>query len=383
MCSGGAVLQAADAPAKPELRYYNVIGNSNIFRFINRGYGVNETATPFQRLPREYKDSVRSGLWLDQKMTAGYAIRFATRSSRIGIRYQLLMNFAMSHMAYTGIKGADLYALRDDGVWEFVATKIPRAKDSIQSKVFIEHLDTTRMHEYMVYLPLYDGVKWMEIGVDSAAAITWPQVASPRYGKKLVFYGTSITQGGCASRTGMAGTSIIQRDLDVECVNLGFSGEGRMDTCMARAMARIPDVAAYILEPLPNCTKARTDTVTYGFVNTLRQLRPEVPIFMVECQNFSYNKYNTQSLSGFTALNASYHRWYLKMKAENPKNLYYIDNVNLWGPTQEGTVDGAHLTDLGFYFYAHKMEPYLKAVLEGKPVPGQKKWDKPVYQEEK
>ena len=157
----------------------------------------------------------------------------------------------MMHMADTGIKGTDLYIWDEDTrSWQFVNCNRPvridndirPRQDSIQSKVYVDRLDG-KMHEYMLYLPLYDGVRWIEIGVDSTAVIKQPVLNSPQVGKKFVFYGTSILQGGCACRPGMVATSIIQRDLDVECVNLGFSGEGKMDSCMARAMATIPDVA--------------------------------------------------------------------------------------------------------------------------------------------
>ena len=283
----------------------------------------------------------------------------------------------MMHMADTGIKGTDLYIWDEDTQsWQFVNCNRPvridndirPRQDSIQSKVYVDRLDG-KMHEYMIYLPLYDGVRWLEIGVDSTATLRQPMLDSPKRGKKFVFYGTSILQGGCACRPGMVATSIIQRDLDVECVNLGFSGEGKMDSCMARAMASIPDVAAYILDPIPNCTKDMCDTLTYGFVNILRTLRPEVPIFMVEGQMYSYAKY-----SGFYSVylpqkNNEYHKNYLKLKADNPNNLYYITCKDLYGPNNEGTVDGIHLTDIGFWWYAQKLEPCLRAVLDGTPIP--------------
>ena len=340
-----------------------------------------DTLQFYDALRFRIKDSVRPTLWDRAKNSAGIGIRFATNSHCVAVRYNLMSNFHMAHMADTGIKGTDLYILDDDGKWRFVNCNRPYRdysykgegprKDSIQSKVYIDRLDG-RWHEYMIYLPLYDGINWMEIGIEPSAQITQPKVNSPRREKKLVFYGTSIMHGGCASRTGMVATSILQRDLDVECVNLGFSGEGKMDSCMARAMAAIPHVDAYILDPIPNCTKLMCDTVTYGFVKTLRDLRPEVPIFMVEGQEYSYERYSGYYSQYLPEKNEEYHKNYLRLKAENPRNLYYIDRRDLYGPDCEGTVDGIHLTDLGFYFYAQKLKPYLEAVLNGTPVPNQK-----------
>lgn len=365
---------AQDFTSLDTLQFYDALR----FRMINKGW--DNTLTPFTRIPATLKDSVRETLWNRAKNSAGIGIRFATNSHCVAVRYNLMSNFHMAHMADTGIKGTDLYILDDDGTWRFVNCNRPYRdysykgegprKDSIQSKVYIDRLDG-RWHEYMIYLPLYDGINWMEIGIEPSAQITQPKVNSPRREKKLVFYGTSIMHGGCASRTGMVATSILQRDLDVECVNLGFSGEGKMDSCMARAMAAIPHVDAYILDPIPNCTKLMCDTVTYGFVKTLRDLRPEVPIFMVEGQEYSYERYSGFYSQYLPEKNAEYRKNYLRLKAENPRNLYYIDRRNLYGPDCEGTVDGIHLTDLGFYFYAQKLKPYLEAVLNGTPVPNQ------------
>lgn len=340
------------------------------FRVINKAF--DNSLTPYTRIPAYLKDSVRPDLWERAKCSSGMAIRFATDSKAIAVRYNLLTNMHMAHMADTGIKGTDLYVLDEEhGKWVFLNCNRPR-KDSIQQKVYVDKLDGL-LHEYMIYLPLYDGVNWMQIGVDSTATITMPTYDNPRIGKKFVFYGTSILQGGCATRTGMVATSILQRELGVECVNIGISGEGKMDFCMARAMAQIPDVEAYIIDPIPNCTKMMCDTLTYDFINILRTMRPEVPIFMVEGQKYSYEDYNSFYASYLKEKNSEYHKNYMRLRNENPRNLYYIDRDNLWGPDNEGTVDGIHLTDIGFYFYAQKLKPYLQAVLKGEPVPFQDK----------
>lgn len=349
--------------------------NAMQFRMIN--YAFEKTLDT--RIPRWLEDSVRPELRERARHTAGKAFRFRTDSRAVAVRYELLYNAHMMHMADTGIKGTSLYIWDDDThSWQFVNCNRPNAdkSDVIQRKVMVDRLDG-KMHEYMLYLPLYDGVKWLEIGVEKTATLTGPVMNSPRQGKKFVFYGTSILHGGCASHPGMVATSIIQRDLDIECVNIGISGEGKMDYCMARAMATIPDVAAYILDPIPNCTKDMCDTLTYEFVNILRRARPDVPIIMVEGQMYSYAKYSGFYSQYLPQKNYEFHKNYLRLRAENPKNLYYVDCKNLYGPNNDGSVDGIHLTDLGFWYYAQKLEPYLKAILTGKKVPHQKEVNKP------
>ena len=339
------------------------------FSIINRGW--ENTRTPYTRMPAYMKDSCRDNQWWLYQHSAGIAIRFATNSRRIAAQYNLTNNFHMQHMAMTGIKGTDLYYLNEDrGRWEYVNTARPQEKnniaDSIQSKMYVENLDG-EMHEYMIYLPLYDGINWFQIGVDSTAVLTQPRVQNPRQGK-IVFYGTSILQGGCASRTGMVSTSMIQRDYNLQCVNLATSGEGKMDFPIARAMATIEDAVCFVLDPVPNCTEMMCDTLTYRFVKILRDLRPDVPIIMVEGITYPYARHNSFFGNYLPKKNAAFRKNYERLKAENPNGLYYVPTDGLVGPDMEGTVDGIHLTDYGFRAYADILEIYIKQALDNSGV---------------
>lgn len=355
--------QVVNSQEKGELKYVNALE----FQMINKGF--DNTYSPYTRLPLNVEDSVkkdksRSALIDRGRNSAGMAIRFSSNSARIGVRYNLTWNFHMAHMADTGIKGTDLYILNDDGKWEYVNTNRPYKKDSIQTKIYADDLPTKQMREYMIYLPLYDGVNWMEIGVDSSSIIQKPLLNTPRKEKKVVFYGTSILQGGCATRTGMVATNMIQRDLDVECVNLGFSGEGKMDMYMAEAMATIPDVVAYVLDPIPNCTKDMCRDLTYEFVKKLRDERPGVPIIMVEGPMYSYTKYDKFTKNYLAQKNDEWRKNYEKLKTDNPEGLYYVTAEGLSGFDNEGTVDGIHFTDLGFRAYADKLITVLKDIVK-------------------
>ena len=364
-CLLGTVMAVAEEQ-KPELRYDNALN----YQIINKGFpgpsGVSDssqlllcTEGDYTRLPLYLKDSVRDNLWWLAGCSTGIGIRFATDSKRIGARYNLKRDFFMAHMAMTGIKGTDLYRLDDDGKWHYVNTARP-IKDSVQHKVYVENLDGM-MHEYLIYLPLYDGINWLEIGVDSTARLEKPHVDNPRSTKgRIVCYGTSVMQGGCATRTGMTQTCMLQRDLNVEVVNLGFSGEGKQDYCMARAMATIPDVICYVIDPVPNCTKDMCDTLTYGFIRILRDAHPDVPIVMVEGLTYPYAKYDSYFTSYLPAKNEAFRKNYERLKKENPRNLYYMTTDGMTGYEEEGTVDGIHLTDVGFRAYTTKLEKILK-----------------------
>jgi hypothetical protein len=346
---------------KNEFRYVD----ATEFRIINKGW--DNTATPYCRLPQYMQDSCRKNQWWLYNHSSGVAIRFATNSVRIAAHYNLINNFHMQHMAMTGIKGTDLYYLNEEsGVWEHVNTARPQERngkaDSIQSKVYVENMDG-KMHEFMFYLPLYDGINWFQIGVDSGAVITKPQVENPRKGK-IVCYGTSIMQGGCASRTGMVSTSMIQREFNFECVNLATSGEGKMDYYMARAMATIEDAICYVIDPIPNCTRDMCDTLTYDFINILRTLRPEIPIIMVEGPIYPYARHDNFFKKYLPQKNDAWRKNYERLKAENPKGLYYVPCDDLTGPNMDGTVEGIHFTDYGFRAYADILEIYIKQALD-------------------
>lgn len=361
-------MYAADEPEQP----WTYVDAQNL-RIINHAF-AGETERTYARLPRYVKDSIPEGrdLWDRQQCSSGIGVRFATNSTRIGCKYTLFWDTHMIHMADTGLKGTDLYILEGDSVWRHVNTNRPYVKkdaDGNKTKLvestYVSNLDG-EMHEYVIYFPLYDGIEDFYVKVDSGATITVGRPEVINANRKIVAYGTSILQGGCASRTGMASTNIIGRELNCEVVNLGFSGEGKQDTYVARAMASIPDVDVYLLDPVPNCTEMMCDTLTYDFVKTLRTLRPEVPIVMLEGPIYPYARYDSFFGKYLPKKNAAFRRNYDRLKAENPNNLYYITSENLDGVEDDGTVDGIHLTDLGFVHYANKMIPILRPILDAK-----------------
>lgn len=356
-----SALCAANADETAPVRYVPATD----LRIINRGY--DNAAGPYKRIPAVYKDSVRPDTWQRLQCSSGIGVRFATDSRQIGVKYRLTFNTHMIHMADTGLKGTDLYIWEGDSVWRHVNTNRPYVKDKeakITEATYVENLDG-KMHDYMVYLPLYDGVEELWIKIDSAATITagTPELINPR--KRIVAYGTSILQGGCASRTGMASTNIISRELNCEVINIGMSGEGKMDSIMARAITRIPDVDLYLIDPVPNCTEMMCDTLTYGFIDIIRKARPEAEIVMLEGPIYPYARYNSFFGNYLPKKNAAFRRNYerLAADAEHPERLHYVTSEGLDGPEDDGTVDGIHLTDLGFLHYANKLIPVLRPLL--------------------
>lgn len=332
---------------------------------VNDGY--------YTRLSSRIEGKVRQAVWDLGQNSAGIALRFRTNAKTIGAKWTLLNNFRMSHMTPTGICGFDLYAF-DGKQWRFAGTAQPNGKESVN--VFRRNMDG-QMRDYVMFFPLYDGVIDLALGVEEGAVIEQPTVlGNNAFGgkseKPLVFYGTSITQGGCASRPGMVYTSILSRMLKRECINLGFSGNGRMDRILAEEMARI-DAGAYIIDCLGNCTVNTVRDSTEAFMKILWKARPNVPIIFLSNYPYQYQWLDEYTRNDVNEEDALWKQLYNKLRAEGLKNLRYIEiggthnalepmEKAATGPDNDASVDGTHLTDLGFLRMAEYLYPYMKRI---------------------
>ena len=298
----------------------------------------------YDRLPVSLKEIVRKPVWDLSKASAGMSIRFFSNSTSISVKWTVLNNFKMNHMAETGIKGVDLY-FNNKGNWQYLNTARPTGIEN-ESKLIKDM--SNEMREFKMFLPLYDGIESIEIGVDSNSVIKRPLKKNPR---SIIFYGTSITQGGCASRPGMAHTNIISRKLNIDCINFGFSGNGRMEQPINDLISEFNPLF-YVIECLPNMTAEQVTNSTIPLVKTIQDKRPETPIIFVE--NFLYESLaldeNEETL--VNEKNAALKIEYIKMIEGGFENIFYINSENATGEDHEGTVDGVHFTDLGFIRYA-------------------------------
>ena len=283
------------------------------------GKTSDKTETRYERLPSYLKDCCRPALWNLGKNTSGLAIRFRTNSTSIFAKWEVTQNNQMNHMTDTGIKGVDLYAWEKDH-WQPMKAGLPKGKTNEQ--IIISNM-TSKEREYIMFLPLYDGIISLSIGIDSTATIKKPELPYPNTTHPILVYGTSITQGGCASRPGMSYTNILVRELNREVINLGFSGNGQLDYEIAELMATRKD--------------------------------PNTPILFIETIIFPHSFYDLKTYETITEKNRLLREEYEKIKREGDKNVYYLTSDNLIGNDGEATVDGIHLTDVGFVRIAEKL----------------------------
>ncbi|MDD4247248.1 MAG: SGNH/GDSL hydrolase family protein [Dysgonamonadaceae bacterium] len=319
-----------------------------------------ETETRYERLPAYLKNSVsRPAIWSLGKNTSGLAIRFNSNSTSISAKWEVLQNVSMNHMTETGIKGLDLYAW-ENNKWQFVNTARPTAKQSEQ--VIISNM-TPKDREFMLFLPLYDGLTTLSIGIDSLSHIRVPRMNLPATKNPIVVYGTSITQGGCASRPGMSYTNILTRWMNREFINLGFSGNGQLDYEIAEVMAKREDVDLFVLDFIPNVTEEKIKNRTQHFVNIIRKENPETPILLVESVIFPHSVFDTSTDNILTVKNRALRAEFDQLKNSGDKNIYYLESDDLLGDDGEGTVDGVHLTDLGFQRFAKVLMKKINSIL--------------------
>jgi len=350
-----------------------IITDSTIIYYGRQHFLIEGTAildslkeSPYDRLPISYKEKVREPVWDLSKASAGITVRFHSNSTSINLKWTVLNDLDMSHMAATGIKGIDLYT-KYNNKWRYVTTagalvglKTYQNKsmpaDSINEYELIKNM-TPEFREYKLFLPLYDGVTKLEVGIDSTASIEKP---SPSAVKPIVFYGTSITQGGCASRPGMAHTNIISRKLDMDCINYGFSGNGRMETPIVELISEI-DARFYVIECMQNMDSEQVSERVRPLVDIIRTNHPNTPIVLVENMMYTTAFLDQTLETRLIQENAALKNEYDKIIKSGTPNIFYIKDNKDFLVDNEGTVDGVHLTDLGFLRYAdYLMENFKK-----------------------
>ncbi len=325
--------------------------------------------SPYDRLPISYKEKVREPVWDLSKASAGITVRFHSNSTSINLKWTILNDFDMPHMAATGIKGIDLYT-KYNNKWRYVTTagalvglktyqnkSIPA--DSINEYELIKNMSPD-FREYKLFLPLYDGVTKLEIGIDNNASI---EKATPNPLKPIVFYGTSITQGGCASRPGMAHTNIISRKLDMDCINYGFSGNGRMETPIVKLISEI-DAHFYVIECMQNMNSEQVSERVRPLVDMIRSNHPYTPIVLVENMMYTTAFLDQTIETTLIQENEALKNEFDKIIKRGTPNIFYIKDNKDFLSDNEGTVDGVHLTDLGFLRYAeYLIENFKKNLL--------------------
>ena len=316
---------------------------------------------PFGRLPESMEGTIRDPLWRLGCNSSGLYIRFRSDATEIFAKWTNTGNH-MPHMTDCGTGGLDLYA-HIDGKWRYVGSGFNWGELTSSHECRMVGYMESEMREYMLYLSLYDEVKTLEIGIPEGCVIEQPVLKSPSDANPIVMYGTSILQGGCASRPGMAFTNIIARRFDVTVVNLGFSGSANLDYEIAELMASAESPSVFVLDYVPNAKPKEIEEKGERFFRIIRDAHPDVPVIFVEDPIFSHSIVNQAMATEIRTKNSAQKALYQRLKKSGEKKIHYVPAEGMTGQDGEAFVDGVHLTDLGMLRYSDHIDKTLKKAL--------------------
>lgn len=323
-----------------------------------RGWEDQPRQRYYDRFPARAEGSVPAAVWNLSRHSAGMAVRFRTDAAAIHVDYQLLSaSLAMPHMPATGVSGLDLYGELADGSLRWLQVTRPGTQHVAQP--LVEDL-MGELRTFVIYLPLYNGIESLKIGTPAGSRF---EPLKPRSEKPLVFYGTSIMHGACASRPGMAIPALLGRRFDGPTINLGFSGNGRMDASVTALLAEI-DAAVYCIDCLPNMSPDLVRERAPALVASLRAARPQVPILLVEDRVFTNASFFPNKQQFHRDNHLALRQAYEQLCAEGVPGLHYLEGEQLLGSDGEAATDGSHPSDLGMMRYADAYALALQPLLD-------------------
>ncbi len=290
--------------------------------------------------------------------SCGLAIGFLTNSSIISAKWEVKPDKPSPNLSAMAHRGLDLYIKRH-GVWEFAGVGIPDMHANMNEGTIVQDMDST-LKECLLYLPLFSEVKSLEIGIEKGAfvsALPYP------FEKKVLIYGSSIVHGAEASRSGTTYVAKLSRRTGLDFVNLGFSGNARMENSMADCLANI-EADAYILDCVPNATADQIAERTDYLVRTIREKHPEAPIIVVQSIVMDIGNFNLKVKNDLLVKDRTIRKEVEKLWQAGVQNLHFIEGRDLIGNDHEGTGDGIHPNDLGFERMAETMKPKLMEILD-------------------
>ena len=325
-----------------------------------RIYGIADNEKgDFCRLPRELLPQCSEGIQRLAEYLAGACVRFTTDADSLSVVWELVTSANMSHFAPCGKNGMELFEETEQGT-RHVSNLIPALEDGgacrIRQSSFVRLPGGLR--SYVLYLPLYNGLKTLMLGLPPQAQRLPGR--TPRTEKPVVFYGSSVTQGACASKAGSCYTTLLARRLDTAQINLGFSGNAKGEEIIARYIASL-DMSLFVYDYDYNAPSVEHLQATHEpFFRIIREAQPELPVVMIS------------RFSGTWGADADARRdvirnTFLHAVQAGDHRVWFVDGHPLFGETDRDmcTVDTGHPTDIGFLRVADALEPLLRKILYG------------------
>ncbi len=304
----------------------------------------------YRRMPEQIAKSTSEGVYLLHTHTSGGCLRFLTDSPYVAISAKMPMGSPSIYMPPSGARAFDLSS---NGKYVQVFTPpVPMAEnyDSVR------FLPSAELQEVTVHFPLYHDVRELRLGLKEGAKFL--PIPKERVGKKVLFYGSSITQGGCVSRSGLAYPNILADRLGFDLVNLGFSGNAKGEDIMCDyIIAQNPDVFVYDYDHNAP-TYEHLEKTHERFFLRFREAHPDTPVIMLSAPNARFE------WDAFGPRRDLIKKTFDAAKARGDENVYFIDGSTIFGEDWDlCTVDACHPNDLGHYRMAMTVKPVLEKLL--------------------
>ena len=324
--------------------WHNPIDSAAVARGVDNIHGRGFCLNNYTRLPESAHGIIRDAVWGLAQNSAGLYLEFTTNSPELTVRYEVTGGHAMPHMPATGVSGVDLYNERGQRCWGSYSFGTPITYSYKQLP------DSTQGCRYTLYLPLYNTVRKLEIGVRDGSSFAF--IPADKSAKPIVIYGTSIAQGACASRPGMAWSNLLHRQTGQPIVNLGFSGNGRLEREVIDYIVQIP-ASLYIVDCMPNMdfTEDSIYTLVLNTVHQIRESHPQTPILLTEHPGYANRETNAYERNQDALRDRAQRKAYAQLQKEGVKGLHYLSREELGMPA-DALVDIIHPSDYGMEIYA-------------------------------
>ena len=312
----------------------------------------------FRRLPEAVAKATSEGVTTLAKHTSGGRVRFSTDSEFICIKTKMNSISLFSHMPASGAAGFDLFIDSPDGAESrYVRTFMPpwhTTEAGYESKI---DLSGKKLRHFTINFPSYSGVDELWVGISDGAILG--EGLKYRDAAPILYYGSSITQGGCASRSGNIYQNVVCRRTNFDYINLGFSGNGRGEDAIVDYMASL-NISAFVCDYDHNAPSRNHLSAThYKMYEKIRAAHPDIPYIMLSKCDLD------QDYDANLARREVVYESFCRARANRDKNVYYIDGASIFrGPYQNMcTVDACHPNDLGFALMADAITAELERAL--------------------
>ncbi|MBO5370827.1 MAG: hypothetical protein J6B23_09150 [Clostridia bacterium] len=339
------------------------------------GFAFYETDGIYRRMPLNPIAPLPEAVYELANETSGGQIRFHAKFKKLCIQVSfaskpLYFSTKSPHLALTTRGAFDLYASVGGGDYEYITTPTDfDHNDMYYEQVLIDAKEAVEI-EALLNFPLYGAVDKILIGFDDDAIISAPQKEFAD-DKKIIFYGSSIEQGACASRPGMSESNILSRWLNREVYNLGFNSSGKGEAEVAEVISCIENAAALVISIEGNCPDSEwLDEKLREFIRIYRQKRPDTAIIIMPFLVSANEKLIVEKYDGRSEKIEIQKKIVADFSSAGDKNIYLFEQDACLEQEFEGNsiwhevfVDGLHKTDLGYLTTAKGLYKLLKKLL--------------------